>query len=79
MRFEFGSYHFIDSPKEREQSPSPFAVTVSFCNLAMNPQSVTNPRISGVAITMDRVQCNALSLRCTENTVNIPLRFHSVH
>ena len=64
MRFEFGSYHFIDSPKEREQSPSPFAVTVSFCNLAMkrmNPQSVINPKINGIAITMDSVKCNMTS------------------
>ena len=70
MRFKCGSYHFIDTLKQREES-APFTVTVSFYDSEMNPESVPNPKINGIPICMKRVHCNMISTRCTGNTVNI--------
>ena len=77
MRFQFGSYHFIDRPKEREQSP--FTVTTSFYDLETNPESVLNPKIGGIPVSIKCVPTDFVIPRCNENTVKFHLCFHFVH
>ena len=75
IEFKFGSYHFIDSPKERQQSP--FTVTASFCDLDMNPQTVLNPKICAFPVSIKCAPTDLVIPRCNENTVKCLLCFHS--
>ena len=68
MTFKFGSYHFIDRAKEREQSS--FAVTASFHDLDLNPKTAFDrliPKIGGIPVSIKSNQCNTISSRCTVN------------
>ena len=76
MTFKFGSYHFIDRAKEREQSP--LTVTASFYDLDMNPESVLNPKIGGIPVSIKCVPTDFVIPRCNENTVKFHLCLHSV-
>ena len=69
IHFIFGSYHFVDTLNRRDL-PS-FSVTASIYDSAINPETMFNPKIGGLSVSMKRVQSNMMGSQCNKNTVNI--------
>ena len=75
MTFICGSFHFMKTFRDREQSTN-FTVTASIYDSEIDTETMFHSEIHGMGVSMKRVQDNLIGPLCNDNTVNLPLLFY---